>query len=389
MLRFDRETLQPLLGHQEFPCISIYLPIIREGNEVVQPQVRLRTLLRQAEDHLRTFDLTVPRIRDIQQPAWDLLDEPFFWATAREGVAIFLSDGPSMVFTLDQAPEEKMVIDDHFVVRPLLETDTPDAEYLLLAISRSSARIYRGSRTKLIPIPVSDFPESLDSIISVYDFEKQRRQYGGRPTGGHGAAPGVVNHGLENRKDRDRLMVEAYCREIDARILERWSKEDLPLVLACVEYLFGIYQKISKNPRLLDEYIPGSPDHLSEIELRDRAFAIVQRHLPDQRSEDWALAQSFFGSERIRENIRQIIEAADHGRVDKLFIPRGRILPGWFDEIRREIRRPAPDETIHPFTHCDLLEEAAVRALNSGAQIYAIDPDQIPAGADAVALLRY
>jgi len=63
MLRFDRDTLQSLVSVQEFPCVSIYLPVLREGNDVTMSQIRLRTLLRQAEDHLRGYDLTVPKSR--------------------------------------------------------------------------------------------------------------------------------------------------------------------------------------------------------------------------------------------------------------------------------------------------------------------------------------
>lgn len=389
MLRFDRDTLQTLVFVQEFPCVSIYLPILREGNDVKMSQIRLRTLLRQAEDHLKGNGLTVPKIQNILKPASELLEQPLFWAVAPTALAMFMSDSQSVIFSLEQPVDEAIVIDDHFMVRPLLELDTQNAEYLLLAIGRGAVRVYRGSRNRLVQIPVQDLPESLETIVSAYSFEKQRRQYGGAAGTKHGAVAGAVNHGFENSKDRDRLMVEDYCRAVDTKVLEHWQKEDLPLVLASVDYLFAAFQKVSKNPNLLPENIPGSPDHLTEMELRDRAWSIVQAHLPDQASEDWATAQNFFGSDRIRQNIRQIIEAAEHGRVDKLFIPRGKVVPGRFEPDTREIRRPLPDHPAQPFEHQDLLEVAAIRALSHGAQVHSINPDQIPDGADAVALMRF
>lgn len=389
MLRYDRDTLQSLISVQAFPCVSLYLPVLREGNDVQQSQIRLRTLLRQAEDHLKGNGLSVPKIQKILKPASELLEQPLFWAVAPEGLAMFMSDSQSVIFSLEKSIDENIIIDDHFMVRPLLELDIQNAEYLLLAIGRGAVRVYRGSRNRLIQIPVSDLPESLETIVSAYSFEKQRRQYGGAAGSNHGAVAGAVNHGFENSKDRDRLMVEDYCRAVDAKILEHWQKENLPLVLACVDYLFAVFQKVSKNPNLLAENIPGSPDHLTETELRNRAWAIVQANLPDQASLDWAATQNFFGSDRIRQNIRQIIEAADHGRVDKLFIPRGKVLPGRFEPDTREITRPLPGTERAPFTHQDLLEFAALRALSNGAQVHSIDPRQIPEGADAVALMRY
>lgn len=389
MLRFDRDTLQTLVSVQDFPCVSIYLPILREGNDVKMSQIRLRTLLRQAEDHLKGYGLTVPKIQNILQPASELLEQPLFWAVAPEALAMFMSENQSVIFSLEQPVDENMVIDDHFTVRPLLELNIQNAEYLLLAIGRGAVRVYRGSRNRLIQIPVSDLPESLETIVSAYSFEKQRRQYGGAAGSNHGAVAGAVNHGFENSKDRDGLMVEDYCRAVDSKILEHWQKENLPLVLASVDYLFAAFQKISKNPNLLPQNIPGSPDHLTETELRNRAWEIVQAHLPDQANEDWTNAQNFFGSEKIRQNIRQIIEAADHGRVDKLFIPRGKAIPGRFVPETREITRPQPGNPAKPFEHQDLLEFAAIRALSHGAQVHSIHPDQIPDGADAVALMRY
>ncbi len=389
MLRFDRDTLQSLVGVQEFPCVSLYLPVLREGHDVQKSQIRLRTLLRQAEDHLKGNGLTVPKIQKILSPASELLEQPLFWAVAPNSLAMFMSDSQSVIFSLDNPVEETIAIDDHFTVRPLLELDLQNAEYLLLAIGRGAVRVYRGSKNRLVQIPVTDLPESLETIVSAYSFEKQRRQYGGAAGSGHGAVAGAVNHGLENRKDRDRLMVEDYCRAVDAKILEHWQKENLPLVLACVDYLFAVFQKVSKNPLLLGENISGSPDHLTETELRNRAWSIVKTSLPDQAGEDWAMAQNFFGSERIRQNIRQIIEAADHGRVDKLFIPRGKVLPGRFETGTREIVRPQPGAAVPPFAHQDLLEFAAIRALSNGAQVHSLDPGQIPEGADAVALMRY
>jgi len=293
MLRFDRDTLQSLVSVQEFPCVSIYLPVLREGNDVTMSQIRLRTLLRQAEDHLRGYDLTVPQIQSILKPASDLLEQPLFWAVAPTALAMFMSDSQSVIYSLEQPVDEAIVIDDHFTVRPLLELDVQNTEYLLLAIGRGAVRVYRGSRNRLVQIPVQDLPESLETIVSAYSFEKQRRQYGGAIGAKHGAVAGAVSHGFENSKDRDRLMVEDYCRAVDAKILEHWQKENLPLVMASVDYLFAAFQKVSKNPNLLPENISGSPDHLTETELRDRAWSIVQAHLPDKASEDWAIAQNF------------------------------------------------------------------------------------------------
>ena len=381
MTRFDRETMQLLWAESGFPCVTIYLPVLREGNEVVQTPVRLNTLLGQIKDHLRLENLTVPQIDKLLEPASDLLDAPLFWAYAREGLAIFCNDKTNLVLSLDHPVAEQVSIDDHFVLRPLIELDTQNAEYLLLAIARGGAKIYRGSRDRLVQIPVDDLPASLESVLTTYAFEKQRNQYGG--------SYGAVNHGFENRKDRDQLMLEEYCRQIDTRILDHWRHENLPLVVASVDYLFATFRKISKNPLLLTKHIPGSPEHLSEVEHCRRAFALVKDSLPDHQAADWEMAQNHLGSSRIRDNIRQIIEVADRGQVAQLFLPKGHHLPGRFDEATRQIRHPEVETAERPFDHNDLLEQAAIKTMQNGGAVYTIAKDMLPQDADALAVLRY
>jgi hypothetical protein len=389
MVRFDRDTMQQLWDDQTFPCISIYLPILREGNEVAQVPIRLNTLINQAQDYLQDQCLPFPRIKKILEPAAELLDQPLFWATAQEGLAIFCSDTTAVVVSLAHPVQEKISITDHFVTRPLIEQDTSNAEYLLLAIGRGAVRIYRGSRDRLILIPVNDLPESLESVVSTYTIEKQRQHFGGVTGGGKGSSVGAVSYGVENRKDRDNIMVETYCRQVDAKITEHWQSENLPLVVASVDYLFAVYRKVSKNPNLMQVNITGSPDHLSEVELREKAWKIVSSNMPNEAAIAWGEAQNHLGSDRIRLNISQIIESANNGRVALLFIPKGKVVFGRFDSDAHKIVWPEPHEIENPYEHADLLEAAVICALQKGGKVHFIDVDRLPVGADALALMRY
>ncbi len=389
MVRFDRDTMQQLWDDQTFPCVSIYLPILREGNEVAQVPIRLNTLVNQAQDYLQEQGLPSLRIKKILEPAAELLDQPLFWATAQEGLAIFCSDSTAVTISLAHPVQERMAITDHFVTRPLIEQDTADAEYLLLAIGRGAVRIYRGSRDRLILIPVSDLPESLESVVQTYTLEKQRQHFGGATGAGKGSSVGTVSYGVENRKDRDNIMVETYCRQVDSRILEHWQSENLPLVVASVDYLFAIFRKASKNPNLMPVNITGSPDHFSETELREKAWRIVSSNQPDETEFAWSEAQNHLGSERVRLNISQIIESANNGRVDQLFIPKGKQMIGRYDSETRKVVWPEIHEVENPFEHADLLETAAVNAMQKGGKVHFIDADKLPAGSDALALMRY
>jgi hypothetical protein len=382
MARFDRDTLQPLLSENTFPCISIYLPIIRDGNEVIQTPIRLRTLLREIEDHLKAEGLPSPQIEKLLAPATELLEQSLFWSFARQGLAVFSGGEIAQVLQFSQPVPELVAVKDCFVVRPLLELDQTDRSYLVLAIGRGGNRVYRGSREQFEPILVAGMPDSLESIIDTYSVEKQRNQYGG-------STAGATSHGFENRKDRDRLMVETYCRQTDTVLTEQFRNDSLPLVVAAVDNLFAIYRKASKYPHLIQTNVPGSPEHMSEQELHSRAWSTVVASQPQADAAAWEAAQNLLGSDKIRQNIRQIIEVADRGRVAQLFLPRGRSLPGRFDQETRQIIWPDLADESHPFALDDLLEYAAIRTLEQGGTVHPIDPDWLAADTDALAVLRF
>lgn len=373
MARFDHEVMTRLWNDRSFPCISIYLPIIREGNDISQTPIRLNTLINQASEYLKENGLTQLQIQSILDPAVDLLEQPLFWAFAHDGLAIFCSEDTSITLSLHGNVIEQLKITDHFVTRPLIEQSEEQTDFLLLAIGRGPARLYSGRPERIVQIISADMPESFESVLAGYSYEKQRRQQGG----------------FDNRKDRDRILVENFCRQVDNSILELEGCEKLPLVVACVDYLFAEFRKISKNQNLVKANIPGSPDHLSEIELHKKALAVLTENLPDPTETAWQNAQNYLGSELVRNRIGQILDASAQGKVDKLFIPRSVFLYGSYDEESKQTDSIGFEQPENIFEHNDLMEVAAVLTLQNGGKVYSVEADKLPEEADAMAILRY
>lgn len=381
MTRVNKDTLQLLWNEKSYPCLSLYLPVIRDGNEVVQSPIRLNSILARLQDYLKKDGLTVPEIDKLFEPAAELVGSPLFWAFAGEGVAIFLSGQTQLILTLDHQPDEYIVLDDHFVLRPLLNTRGADFNFVLLAVGRGGATVYRGDRERLSAESVEGLPASLASIFSTYVYEKQRQQYGG--------SAGAVNHGFDNRKDRDPIMVEEYCRKIDQKVLEHFKAEQLPLVVASVDDLFARYHKVSKYPYLIAQNVTGSPDHYSLNVLHQKAVDVLFSQLPDEPKARWEQAMDLAGSSRIRDQIAQIIEAAIQGRVETLFLPQSVILPGHYNVAEHRILHHLPSDEDVPFARSDLLDQAAAEVLKTGGQLYEVAAEQLPVHAQALAVLRY
>ena len=75
-------------------------------------------------------------------------------------------------------------------------------------------------------------------------------------------------------------------------------EEQAPLVVAAVDYLLPIFRQASAYPHLLQRGIEGNPDRLSEKELHDRAWTLVEPSFQAARTKSMVgrMCSKYFGS---------------------------------------------------------------------------------------------
>jgi hypothetical protein len=386
MIPFTRDDLKAMMDVRQNPSISIYLPVARMGTETRQAPVRLRALLKKAEEILRNQNYRQPLIDKVLAPVAELTENALFWEHQQEGLAIFAGETGMQSRLLPFGAEESLIVADRFMVRPLLPLLQYDGQYFLLALNLSAIKLYRGSRAGIEPLIVPGAPSSLQDLLATYDQERQLRQRGGRGSGG---AASRMFHGYENLKYDIKIRIEEYLRHVDAAVSQVLAGENLPLVVACVDYLFPLYRQINQYAALLEDHVSGSPDTLPEDTLTSQAWAIVEPVFEQAKEKAWAECQNLTGSGRVAGNIRQIIAAAEQGRVEALFLPAGRLIPGTMEAGQARPIRNGDPQSISRGEALDLLEVAAATALHKGGAVYEIEAARLPAETDALAMLRY
>ena len=100
----SRDELKTLIEASESPCVSLFLPTHRAGPEIQQDPIRLKNLLRQAEEGLAARGLRDREIRDLLAPAEQLLPERPFWQNQSDGLALFRSPALFRTLPLLRAP---------------------------------------------------------------------------------------------------------------------------------------------------------------------------------------------------------------------------------------------------------------------------------------------
>ena len=380
----SRSELKTLMQKQEGPCVSIFMPTHRAGAEVQQNPIRLRNLLREAEDRLIASGLRALEVKELLTPAQGILGNGLFWRRQSDGLAMFLS---SEVFRYHRLPldfKELLVITDRFHIKPLLPILSGDGQFYVLALSQNLVRLLQGTRHSVSEVDLEDIPKSLADALQNDVFGKQLRSHTGASLGGGGRSS--VFHGQGAGTDipkKDNIL--RYFHLINEGLHELLRDKRAPLVLAGVDYLFPIYRDANSYPYLLDEGIAGNPEGLSIEELHKQACAIVQPYFQKDQEDAVDMYRQSAGTGLTSTNVKEIVQAAYHGRVGSLFVAVGLQQWGVFGPESNEVHL---HEEAEPGDE-DLLDFAAIQTFLNGGAVYVVDPAEVPDNTSMAAVFRY
>lgn len=385
MYLLNRAEVRTLIEERADKCVSVYLPTHRSGSEIQQDPIRFKNLLRQAEERLANGDLRRPKAQAILKPAHRLLDDGAFWRHQSDGLAVFASPETFRCYRLPYAFSELVVVTERFHVKPLLTLLSGDGRFYILAISQKRVRLLMGTRHSVFELNIDSLPKSLADALGAEEREKQLQFHVAGPGGTpifHGHAGGGTDESV-HKKDLLR-----YFKQIDKALKEFLGVERAPLVLAGVDYLHPIYREANTTAELVGEGIVGNPDGLSRSELHARAWVILEPYFAQAQE---GSAKKFLGLEatdRASPDLKQILPAAHHGRVESLFVAVGVQQWGRYDSSSGDVELHgdyAPGDQ-------DMLDLAAVETLAHAGDVYAVKPDKIPGsggGGPVAALFRY
>ncbi|MDD5099448.1 MAG: hypothetical protein PHP66_00715 [Syntrophales bacterium] len=378
----SQEEWKALLAKHQGWCISIFMPTFRTGVESQQNQIRLRNLLRKAEEKLLAGGLRPQEIKALMEPAQALPGNVLFWRKQSDGLALFLSADLFRSFCLPEAFAEQITVADRFHIKPLLPLLGGNKRFHILALSQNEIRLLEGTVRNAREIELESVPKNLEEALGYDELGKQVRFRSGAAGGGDRSAM-VSGHGAEIDDTKENLL--KFFRLIDRGLRDLLRDEGGPLVLAGVEYLFPIYREANTYPRLIEEGIPGNPQGISIDALHRSALKIVNPYFRKDEQDAVAQYRQSSGTGLTSADLREIVPATVHGRVGTLFAASDCRQWGSFNresgavEFHREM---GPDSQ-------DLLELAAVQTILNGGSVFILPPERMPDKGDLNAVFRY
>ena len=380
----SRDELRALIEKPRGLSVSLYMPTHRAGPETQQDPIRFKNLLQKAEEGLLRSGLRAGEVKGLLEPAQDLLQDALFWRYQGDGLAVFCSQEVFRFYCAPEGFKELVVVTDRFHIKPLLHLFTGDGRFYLLALSQNQVRLFQCARHSASEV---DLPEAVPGDISDalrYDApEKQLQLHTGAPVGKGGGAAIFHGHGAGNKDARKDIL--QYFRQIDRGLHDIFCQEQAPLVLAGVDYLFSIYREANTYAHLLDDGISGNPEGIKAEDLHRRAWGIVGPYFQEAQQKTAAQYHQSVPVGRTSRNVKAIVSAAYHGRIETLFVAVGLQRWGIFDLETNKVhvrQKPKPGDE-------DLLDLAAIQTLLHGGAVYAVEPESVPDGPPIAALFRF
>lgn len=386
MALITRDEIIALANYRADHCITLYMPTHKSGMEVNERQdaILFKHLLQQAQQQLLRKGLARDMrdmIASMLQPGFDLQHDDVFWRRQQHGLGVFIARDHFKYIQLPFHVEQQCYINHSFYTSALLPLLTAREHFYLLVLSKRKATLYEADAFGMKEIPVEGMPNGIDDVVH---FEEKDDQQLFR-TGSSGAGHGANYHGIGSGPD-EKANISLYMDEVDETL---WKEilftKHIPLLLAAVDYMIPIFRKRSNYRHIVDDALTGNFGYEGINSLHEKALEKMKLHFEQDRIQAldrYANNSSNGFTSTIPDDV---IPACYYSRADVLFVQKGAQLWGTFNEQDNKLVLHGSEQKGD---EC-LVNAAAAKAVETGAKVFVLEKNQMPADSPMAALMRY
>jgi hypothetical protein len=361
----------PILTQKQVPKgITIYMPTTEAWVNWEKSAIRLKNLLNVAEEELTRQGLRPVDARNILLSARALIDNQKFWKNQKEGLVIFISEMLFEHYKSRVRFTPMVVVQDHFYLKPLVPVIYETHSYYLLSLSQKAVNLYEGHYNELTRIKDKLLPKDIDEALWMDDPEKSVKYYRTKGERVRGRA-GMIFHGDGGIKDAHKTNLFRYSNIVDERVNKILKNKELPMILACVDYLFPIYKKANIYPNLLDIFIEGNPDNISKADLGNKAWEMVESHFKEEKRSALEKFKTYSATDKTLTTIDKIVKATFQARVESMFVDPDKSIWGKYDAENNTVDIKAKKE----YDEEELLNLSLIQTVRNGGKVFPAKTD--------------
>jgi len=331
--------------------------LIKEGKEKVTEQYNKE----KAEKYIE-------QIRGFQ-------DDSMFWRSVPKSIAFFITESEAYYYRLSVSTNKNVVFANKPYVLPLVENFQYVSYYNLLCLSHDKFRLFngRGKDVQEINLP-DDAPTDHDKALGTELTGGEVNQ------GPYGRGGALVQHGHNEKSSEVETDQMNYFRIVDEYVQENFtSKNKLPLVLFALPKNISDFENISKNSKLDETKIEESPARLSSAQIQERAESIIGSLINSRQQDILETYDETSPEYRLEEQYNDLAVASAQGRINILLIEDGYFVPGKINE----------NGQYEQDKNNNFLNDLVLNVINTNAEVYVMDEDEMPENTGIAAITRY
>jgi hypothetical protein len=369
MLRWN--DLKPLC-ESPGPCITITLPTFHHGARALPYATQLKASARTAHEELLLKQTPLEELEALMDPIVELQEDPEMSVGGR-GMVIFRSPTVFRRFYLLGPVGARTVVGRYFHLVPFLDPLRTDREFYILGLNQKHIRLlhYLDGDCEEVQLPAA-VPKNVEEAgaFDSPDHMLRNRSAAGKSSG---SMSGVVfGTGSEREKGNERL--HHFFSLVDKGL--SGTLKGKPLMLSGARYEVANYRRAAAYPHLSPGDLEGDLHTLSVQEIAHLAYQSARMQSASKAEEPLQQLREWGGTKRISRDIRQIVRAAEEGRIAKLFLAAGAEFGATLEALESE----SPE---------DLLNAAAVLSIRNGAEMFMLPAETMGPEAPIAALFRY
>lgn len=365
--------------------VSIYIETHQHGREVQDrtDRIHLKNCLKEVRKKLEERGVPQEDCQVILDPVQDMLEDHNLWTKMWKGLAIFsTSEGFFKMFKLPYAVQDRVYVDEYFLVTPLARAVNLEYDFFLLSLNRGRVRFYKGDYVGMCEINMSDhFPPSMEAYLRFDEADATVQQHSG-----NGRMGNAIFHGQGSEKDVEDEHLQRYVNEI-VKSLQGWvTDKHAPLILAGEKRMLSEFRNQFKYPHLMEDHIDGNAELMSEDVLWEKCISMLRPAAEEDFNARIEQFNILSARGKTSSDEREVIPAAFYQKIDTLFVSEDATLWGSFN-LKDNHLELKPEQTNGEH---DMVNAAIGRTLQSGGRVFVTNQNRMPKrGAKLAAVMRY
>ena len=328
-----------------FPSMTIILPVEKTDNTD-----HLKVLIDKIEKEIT--DQYGVKAKPVIEKLHHSLSK-INYNSGKKTVVICLSPVYEKMIYLDVPLDEKVMIDEPFEIRDLVNSMYPADRYILLVQSAGHFKMFIGDRYHLMKIKVN-IP---DHIAAYKNDIPEKIEY------------------FSDVTDRKEIMLDKFIRYIDKELEDILNKYKLPVFIIGPERMNGHFKKYTHNEKSILDYLHGNYDEAKPHQLLHLIQPYLKELKDKENKEIKVKIEQALNANKFSFGIEEVWRNVMHKKGNLLLVEKNYSYPHTDGSEKNDFTKTIAD--MNPEFIKDAVDVIIEKVLESGGEVKFVDPDMV------------